>query len=93
MEEAYSASKAPDNLDEMLVKYSILSAHFANRVEEIQSTGVIPNSDIEDAPQTVAEAVHAIMSMAFVCDRVTQDLLAIKFNLAYEESNDLSDTI
>lgn len=42
--------------------------------EQIEETGVVPNTDIEGAPQTTQEAFYSISAMMFVLEQVINDL-------------------
>lgn len=72
-------------LDEIVQNYLRRYANIAHTLQQVEETGVIPDSEMEGAPQTVAEAIQALTSMLVVLDRVLYDLNLLRIEMNFSQ--------
>lgn len=69
-------------LDSLIQNYLMAHAELVSRLNEAQASGgdisVIPNREIEGAPQTVGEYICALEGMLFLAEKVLFDLNALR---------------
>lgn len=72
-------------LDEIIASYRRRYTNIAHTLQHIEETGTIPDAELEGAPQTVAEATQALISMLVVLDRVLYDLNLLRMDINFSQ--------